>query len=66
MKVYRIIKHRTAEERQPGTPLMLDSLDELEELLGRIGDHDLGDTFSIRVIEMPKEEFENLQEWGGW
>lgn len=66
MKVYRILKHRGPDERQRGAPLMLDSLDELGELLGGIEDHNLGDTFSIRVVEMPKDEFDNLQEWGGW
>ena len=66
MKVYRILKHRTPDERQRGTPLILESLDELKELLGGIEGHDPGDTFSIRVIAMPKDEFDNLQEWGGW
>ena len=66
MKVYKLLKHRTAAERQSSAPLVLDTLDELDELLGGIEDHDLGDAFSIRVVEMPKDEFENLQEWGGW
>ena len=66
MKVYRILKHRTAEVRHPSAPLITASLDEFEEIIGGIEDHDIGDVFSLRVVEMSPDDYAKLEEWGGW
>ncbi len=66
MKVYRIVKYRTGGQKGRNAPLVMDSLVELEELIGGMEEHDIGDSFGIRVIDMPWDEFDKLQEWGGW
>lgn len=66
MKVYRIIKHRTNEVRSQSAPLLSMTLAALEDLVGNIDDHGVGDTFSVRVVDMSQDAFENLEEWGGW
>ncbi|KKN62237.1 hypothetical protein LCGC14_0513740 [marine sediment metagenome] len=63
MKVYRVVN---LSENEVGAPLILESLAELEDIIGTIDNYDTGDTFGIRVIDVTKKQYENLQEWGGW
>ena len=66
MKVYRVVKYRTGGQVGSNSPLILESLVELEDTIGGMEEHDVGDSFGIRIIEMPEDKFNELQEWGGW
>ena len=59
MKVYKITVGY-------GSPLILNSLEKLEDILGGIEYAEVGDKLFITIEDMSKEEFENLPEWGGF
>ena len=60
MKVYEI----TSENE--GSPLIIGSMKQLEDNVGTIGDWEIGEAMTIKVIEMSQEDFDNLPEWDGW
>ena len=60
MKVYEVI---SANE---GSPLIIGSMKQLEDNVGTIEDWEVGETMTIKVIEMSQEDFDNLPEWDGW
>jgi len=60
MKVYKI----TMEDG--GQPLILSDLKALDDLIGSVEYDEVGSKYQIEVIDMPKEEFDNLPEWGGF
>ena len=61
MKAYKISQYE-----EYGTPLILDNLSALPDLWGGIDDEEVGNKYIIEVVAMPKEEFDNLPEWGGF
>ena len=60
MKVYKITKGDS------GAPLILATLDEWTDILGGIEDDEVGDTYTITVVEMDKAAHESLPEWSGF
>ena len=60
MRVYEI----TSENE--GSPLIIGSMKQLEDNVGNIGDWEIGEAMTIKVIEMSQEDFDNLPEWDGW
>ena len=60
MRVWKFDK-----EDEPGNPLILCERG-LGMLVDELGNSDIGDCYTIRIEDMPKEQFETLPEWGGW
>lgn len=58
MKVYKITQDNS-------TPLIMDNLN-LEDMFGGLEYEELGNKYLIEVIDMKKNEFDNLPEWGGF
>jgi len=61
MKVYEV---KQANEKC--TPLIVDNLQVLHELMNSLEDEEIGSKYTIEVIDMDAGEFYNLGEWGGF
>jgi len=59
LKVYKITQ-------DSGMPLIVSNLKDIEDNLGSIEYCEVGDTFKVEVIEMSKQEFDELPEWSGF
>lgn len=61
MKVYEI-----KPEWDKGGGLIADSLSIISDCLGGIENEEVGNKYILEIKEMPKEEYKNLPEWGGF
>jgi len=61
MKVYEI-----KQENEKCTPLIVDNLQVLPELMNSLEDEEIGNKYTIEVIGMDAAEFYHLDEWGGF
>lgn len=61
MKVYEIKPYG-----EEGGGLIVDDLRIIAECMGGIENEEVGNKYTLEVKEMPKGEYENLPEWGGF
>lgn len=51
---------------EPGGAMICDEIDLKTNLLDELKAADIGSSFTVEVGEMPKEDFDKLEEWQGW
>lgn len=46
--------------------LIIDNLRDLADTIGGIENEDVGNKYTLEVIEITRTEYDNLPEWGGF